>query len=86
MDWGLFVLAVALIALLQFAVWRRLQNGEVDATDATDPMVPSDAAPPPETPLQRDHDDPNVTLCPSCGAKNESGYRFCRRCVESLYL
>ena len=86
MEWGLFVVAVALVALLQLAVWRRLQSGDVEATDATDPVVPGDAAPPAETPRQREQDDPDVTMCPSCGAENESGYRFCRECAETLYL
>ncbi|WP_232686615.1 DUF7577 domain-containing protein [Halobacterium zhouii] len=86
MEWGLFVVAVALVALLQIAVWRRLQSDDVDTADATESAVQSDRLLPPETPPQREQDDPGVTTCPSCGADNETGYRFCRECAETLYL
>lgn len=26
----------------------------------------------------------DVVECPTCGAENERGYRFCRQCVEEL--
>lgn len=82
MEWGLFVLAVLFVAVLQFALWRRIQGGDVGATDAP---VPGETATPADPPSQ-EHDDPDVTICPSCGAENESGYQFCRECAGTLYL
>lgn len=89
MEWGLFVVAVLLVALLQFVVWRRLQRGDVDATDAANTATSRDATPPHEpgpTEDATDPEDPDLTLCPSCGAENDADYRFCRQCVGTLYL
>lgn len=82
MEWGLFVLAMLFVAVLQFAVWRRLQSGDVGVTDAA---TPHENAHPSEV-SSRESTDPEVTLCPRCGTENDTGYDFCRECVGSLRL
>lgn len=79
MEWGLFVLAMLFVAALQFAVWRRIQGGDVGVSDSAalgEQSHPTDRASGPE--------DPDLALCPACGAENDPGYDFCHRCVESL--
>ncbi|MFB6270940.1 MAG: zinc ribbon domain-containing protein [Halobacterium sp.] len=85
MEWGLFVLAVLLVAALQFAVWRRLQSGEF-GTSESPPRTDGDAAPRADV-FAGDGgtDDPDVQLCPACGAQNDADYQFCRDCVSSLH-
>jgi hypothetical protein len=85
MEWGLFVLAVLLVAALQFAVWRRLRSGEF-GTSESPPSNSADAAPPADR-FAGDGgtEDPDVTLCPNCGAHNDADYRFCRDCVNALH-
>jgi ribosomal protein L40E len=80
MEWGLFVLAILVVAVLQFAVWRRLQSGDVGATDT--PM-PRESARLVDHPAHEET-DPDVSLCPECGAENDADYRFCRECVGPL--
>jgi hypothetical protein len=80
MQWGLFVLAMLFVAVLQFAVWRRLQRGDVGITDQP---APSDHSHPSEAAAQ-EASDPDVRLCPQCGTENDVGYDFCRECVASL--
>lgn len=82
MEWGLFVLAVLLVAALQFVVWRRLQDGDL-GTSESPPR--SEAGRPADLPAADGSDDPGVQLCPSCGAQNDADYRFCRDCVSALH-
>jgi len=79
MEWGLFVLAMLFVAALQFVVWRRIQSGDVGVSDSA---TPRDQSHPVD--LASESEDPDATLCPACGAENEAGYDFCRRCVGSL--
>lgn|GEM_PF-3248829 len=79
MEWGLFVLAMLFVAALQFVVWRRIQSGDVGVSDSG---TPRDRSHPVD--LTSEPDDPDAMLCPACGAENEAGYDFCRRCVGSL--
>jgi ribosomal protein L40E len=79
MEWGLFVLAMLFVAALQFAVWRRIQSGDVDVSDSAAPREQSHPAD-----LTSEPENPDLTLCPACGAENDPGYDFCRRCVGSL--
>jgi len=80
MEWGLFVLAIVFVAVLQFAVWRRLQSGDVGATDS--PM-PRESAHFTDHPTHEES-EPDVALCPECGAENDPDYKFCRDCVSVL--
>ncbi len=78
MEWGLFVLAVVLVAALQFAVWRRLQSedaGTPDSSGVSERVRPTDV---------RAKQDGTTLLCPSCGAENDANYTFCRECVAQL--
>ncbi|MCG1004127.1 MULTISPECIES: hypothetical protein [Halobacterium] len=80
MEWGLFVFAVLLVAALQFAVWRRLQSEDAGASDSPglgDGTSPVDGS-------SSTSDDTASLLCPSCGAENDAGYRFCCECVSQL--
>jgi hypothetical protein len=81
MEWGLFVLAVLLVAALQFAVWRRLKGGNLGTPDSPGR---SEAAPPADLAQREGSDDPDVQLCPSCGAQNDDDYRFCWDCTSML--
>ncbi|UHH24978.1 DUF7577 domain-containing protein [Halobacterium noricense] len=80
MEWGLFVLAVLLVAALQFAVWRRLQSE--DAGTPGESGVGDGAR---SGSGQPSSDDASSLLCPSCGAENDASYRFCRECVAQLH-
>ena len=80
MEWGLFVLAILFVAVLQFAVWRRLQNGDVEATDT--PM-PRESARLADYPVHEET-APGVVLCPDCSAENDADYQFCCECVGPL--
>ena len=80
MEWGLFVLAILLVAVLQFAVWRRLQSGDVRAADSP---LPRESARLTEHPVHEET-EPGVVLCPGCGAENDADYQFCRECVGPL--
>ncbi|WP_336036151.1 DUF7577 domain-containing protein [Halobacterium yunchengense] len=83
MEWGLFVVAVLLVAALQFAVWRRLQHGDLGASESRPSTEPPRAA----DRQHRDADaagDPDVRLCPACGAQNDADYRFCWDCTSAL--
>jgi len=87
MEWGLFVLALVFVAVLQLVVWRRLQSGDVGVTDNA---ASRERGFPTEMPVtdedeERTVSDPDVTLCPECGSENETGYKFCRECVEMLH-
>ena len=74
------MLAIVFVAVLQFAVWRRLQSGDVGATDS--PMA-RESARLADHPAHEDA-DPDVALCPDCGAENDADYQFCRECVGLL--
>jgi hypothetical protein len=81
MEWAAFVLTVLFVAVLQVALWRRIQDGDVGAPDV--PVrgeTPASAEPPAQEP-----DDPDLTLCPSCGTENDATYEFCRECTTNLY-
>jgi len=78
MEWGLFVAAVLLVAVLQFAVWRRLQSedaGTPESSAVSERAHPSD---------RRRRSDGSMLLCPSCGAENDANFQFCRECVAQL--
>jgi len=81
MEWELFVVAVLLVAGLQFAVWRRLQSD--DAGGAPDSPGVGDGASPADV-SRSTSDDAASLRCPSCGAENDADYRFCRECVAQL--
>ncbi|MGB9964714.1 zinc ribbon domain-containing protein [Halobacterium sp. CBA1126] len=78
MEWGLFVLAVLLVAALQFAVWRRLQSEDAGTPESglAESASPADVA--------SSQSNASVLLCPACGAENDADYRFCRECVAQL--
>ncbi|CQH60936.1 small CPxCG-related zinc finger protein [Halobacterium hubeiense] len=80
MEWGLFVVAVLVVAALQFAVWRRLQSEDAGAPDS--PGVGDGASPADVS--SSTTDDATSLLCPSCGAENDASYRFCCECVAQL--
>ncbi|MDL0134944.1 MULTISPECIES: zinc ribbon domain-containing protein [Halobacterium] len=79
MEWAPFLLAMVVVAVLQIAVWRRIQRGDIGVTE----VAPQ---PPDRDANQRADDDPTPTAatCPACGTENDSRYDFCRRCVRSL--
>ena len=86
MEWGLFVLALVFIAVLQLVVWRRLQSGDVGVTEnaaSRERGYPADV--PAADDEERTAADPDVTLCPECGSENETGYKFCRECIGMLH-
>ncbi len=80
MEWGLFVLAVLLVAALQFAVWRRLQSEDAGTPESG----VGDGASPAEV-SSSTTDDATSLLCPACGTENDASYRFCRECVAQLH-
>jgi hypothetical protein len=82
MEWGLFVLAVLFVAVLQIVLWRRIQDGDVGSPDAP---LPGEASASAERPAH-EPEDPDVTLCPSCGTENDAAYEFCRECTATLYV
>jgi hypothetical protein len=90
MEWGLFVLGVLFVALVQFAVWRRLQNSDVGAPESRGRSETGRPADLPnredgdDPPVRDGTDDPDTRLCPSCGAENAVDYQFCRECVGML--
>lgn len=77
--WGLFVLvAVCLLQLpAVLLLARRLRLGEELPRRAA-PGTGGPARAPPRPPEQP------TTVCERCGAANERGYAYCRRCVARL--
>ena len=84
--WGWIVLYVLLLSLLWLVIYRYLRSDE-------------DAALFHSTPPAREHspvedvrefedrtrsDDPSVVVCPRCGTENETGFTYCRNCVNPM--
>lgn len=68
----LYGVLIALIAVQLFAAYASVRTHRTDGTalgDETDAVVDESA---------------EVVSCPSCGAENDLGYRFCRQCVGEL--
>ncbi|WP_132056663.1 DUF7577 domain-containing protein [Halorussus amylolyticus] len=84
--WGWIVLCVLLFTLLQLFVYRYLHgDGDGALTRSTLPngelATVEEFA---EFDDSRRSGDPSVVMCPQCGIENETGYTYCRNCVNPM--
>lgn len=80
--WGWIILYVLLFALLQFLLYRYLHDEErtpLHSAPTHFDVAGMDEGAGEEFDVEDDH-----LRCPHCGASNESGYQFCRNCVNQL--
>lgn len=72
----LVALHVAIAAYLyRVALGRDGPGSDAAATEDERPVLPTD---------RRAASTDDTVSCPTCGAPNDPGYRFCRRCVADL--
>ena len=84
--WGWIVLYVLLFSLLQLLIYRYLRSDE-DAPLFRSTPPNRERAPVEEVRELDDRtrsDDPSVVVCPRCGAENDTGYTYCRNCVNPM--
>jgi hypothetical protein len=85
--WGWIVLYVLLFALLQFLLYRYLRDEEHTPLQSApanfDPTGFENRVDGPGEEAQVVEDE-DLRKCAHCGSVNDSGYTYCRNCVNPL--
>jgi ribosomal protein L40E len=84
--WGWIVLYVLLFSLLQLLIYRYLRSDEDAPLFRSTPPNRETTAVEEVRELEdrQRSNDPAVVVCPRCGTENETGFTYCRSCVNPM--